>query len=191
MRWWIAFLLLCTGCNPIARVEYGYGSQYAVAKLANDLATGDNILGKPKAALPMDGHYASFKIGTVERFTDSIDVDASIGPAIFSSTKGPSGNFYVIEASPRFTYRTGLIEPYISGLLGVGYTEKLWPGEGTRFQFSVGGSIGLAVKFSESWSAYLGYRFFHVSNGSAIFGTKKPNVGYNTDMIVIGLEHGW
>jgi hypothetical protein len=101
------------------------------------------------------------------------------------------GSLYTAELAPRVGYDAGFLEPYVSGLIGIGATEKLWWGEGTRFQFSVGGSLGLSVKLFKYFRGHIAYRFFHISNGSAIFGTKKPNKGYNTDMVVVGLEASW
>jgi len=122
---------------------------------------------------------------------DNIDLGLSRGPSLFSPTKGPKGDYIGAEVRPRLTYTGWAVHPYIEGFGSIGRTQHRWEGEGTKFQFSTGGSLGLAIPLNDDWEVDLGYRFYHISNGSSIFGTTKPNVGYNTDIVYFGLQRNF
>lgn len=193
-RFFLILFILLSGCQSIdihTRAEYGYGSQWLIAKEFNDQRTELTWEGEQRAAVPMDGHYVSLAIGGRIEILDNIDLGLSFGPSLFSPTKGPEGNFIGAEIKPRLAYTGWTVHPYIEGFGNIGRTQHRWEGEGTKFQFSIGGGLGLAVPLNESWEVGLGYRFYHISNGSKIFRTTKPNVGYNTDMIYLSLQHNF
>jgi len=186
----IFFLLCLSGCGSLiyhSRVDYGYGSQFAIAKPLNDFVTGINIKGEPRGDLPMDGHYTAVKIGARVAIMDAL-LDIDIGPAIFVPTKGPDNNLYTAELSFKLMPSTHYVRPYIEPFAGVGRSDHRWDGEGTKLLFTVGGSIGASLILSPQWELDVGYRFYHASNGALIFGTKKPNVGYNTDIVLLGVK---
>jgi len=192
-RFFLVIFLLLSGCQSVetfTRAEYGYGSQWLIAKGFNDQQTG-TWDGRLRAAVPMDGHYVSLAVGGRIEIFDNVDLGLSLGPSLFSPTKGPEGDFIGGEFKPRLSYTGWAVHPYIEGFGSIGRTQHRWEGEGTKFQFSVGGGLGFAVPLNDAWEVDLGYRFYHISNGSAIFGTTKPNVGYNTDMVYFGLQRNF
>lgn len=189
----IIMIFFLAGCQPnfFVRGEYGYGSQWFLAKLANDYQTGLNSKNKPLPSLPADGHYLSLSLGAKTQINEHFDTTLAAGPVILSPTKGPTSEYVGFEIKPRIIYTDWIFHPYLEGIAGVGNTSKRWRGEGTHHLFSVGGSLGVAVPLTDSWEFDAGYRFYHLSNGSAIFGSPKPNVGYNTDMLYLGFQYNF
>lgn len=189
----IVFLSLFNGCSSVfTRLEYGPASQFAIGRIINEDSTGLRSDGRVKGGMPMNGHYTSFKIGVKNDLSDDIRLSIAAGPALFVPTKGPDGSFYSVDATPRLTY-TGWkhLHPYVEGLVGVGNLEKRWEGEATKWQFSTGGGIGVMIPLKKHFKVDIGYRLYHISNGSAIFNSPRPNVGYNTDLVLFGIRYNF
>jgi Lipid A 3-O-deacylase (PagL) len=177
----------CRSSNLFIRGEYGYGSQWLIAKEANEYQGGIRLNGTPKPALPVDGYYLNLAVIGRTEIADDVKLGLALGPVMFAPTKGPVGEFFGFEVKPRLSYTNWRIQPYLEGLAGAGHTSKRWEGEGSHYQFSVGGGLGLAIPLGANLEIDFGYRIYHISNGSAFFGSPKPNVGYNTDMIYLGI----
>lgn len=193
-RWgvWLLLLTILNGCTfiPLIRTEFATGSPFAVAKVINDNVEGFRSNGWPKAALPMDGYYTSIKGGIHKDITEDFNLSLALGPAIFIPSKGPRGNYYSLDFAPRISYISlDLFYPYVEGLVGIGRLEHRWLGEATKHQFTIGGTLGVTVPIIDYWKLDFGYRIYHISNGSAIFGTRRPNVGYNTDLFIFGIQY--
>jgi len=190
MRILVAWVMLCvSGCAPtgvILRGDYGYGAQYAIAKSVNEISEGVKEDGEPRLGLPLDGHFAYLGIG-LRWETCGLDPSILLGPSIFIPTRGPKNDLVGLELRVRLAYSDLPVRPFIEGFFGYGYTRRRWWGEGTHHLFSVGGTIGVSIPI-ESWSLDLGYRYHHISNGAVVFGAKSPNAGYNTDMLIFGIE---
>ena len=171
-------------------MEYGAGTPFAVGKIINDHDPGYRDDGEPRGGLPMDGHYLSMKVGIQHEFFPDFNFDVAGGPTIWIPTKGTEGEYFAADAVGRISY-LGIkyFYPYIEGLLGVGRLEHHWIGEATKHQFSSGGGLGIIIPVEDHWKLNLGYRAYHISNGSAIFGTERPNVGYNTDLFFFGFQY--
>jgi opacity protein-like surface antigen len=185
-------MFLFSSCSfaPFIRAEYGPGTPFAVGKLINDDSVGYRDDGRAKAGLPMDGHYLSLKFGVQQEIFPDFNFDIAAGPTTWIPTSGPNGEYYSADAVGRVSY-LGIkyFQPYAEGLLGVGRLEHHWIGEATKHQFSSGGGLGIIVPIEDHWKLSFGYRVYHISNGSAIFGTKRPNVGYNTDLFLFGFQY--
>jgi hypothetical protein len=190
--WSLVVVSLLAGCNStkFVRADYAYGSQFALAKQANDFSKGYKADGNPKFGLPLDGHYLSLMFGAENYLFSDIVGALMLGPAGISPTKGPDTEFLSVEARLRFTYTKLRVQPFIQGLAGIGFSHKQkWEGEGTQLLYSTGGTLGFGIPFDkDKWRIDVGYSFYHISNGATIFGAKSPNAGYNTDMIIFGVE---
>lgn len=182
----------CRGTETFVRGEGAFGSSVAFAKLRNDQKTEPRADGTPAPGTPMNGIYTSIKAGIrKEVFTDT-KLGIAIGPAIFVPTKGPSEEYFSAEAIPHITYVGWPIHPYFEVLAGVGFSDrKRWEGEGTQYLFSIGSGIGVSIPLNKRWEIDVGYRYYHVSNGTKVFGSPDPNVGYNTDLFMLGAQYNF
>ena len=188
--------LMCLGCNNtkyFVRSEYGYGTPFAMGQAIVDAHNGINKEdGLKDQGLAMDGHQISIKAGVRGSVAENVDLSIAAGPSIYLPTKGvqPKEEFVSFEVTPRMYYTKWFIHPYGEVLLGVGWTDHhKWEGQSTRWNFSLGGGIGVEYPIDDHWTIDLGYRTYHISNGSNVFGSPKPNHGYNTDMIIMGLQY--
>lgn len=184
----------CCGAETFARVEYAYGVPFGLAKVRNDTKTGYRSNGEPEGGLPMNGHYGAIKVGIRTEIAENVDLGIAAGPAIFAPTKGPSEEFFSLEANPRLTYTGWAIRPYAEIVAGIGFSDRhRWEYEGTQRLFSIGGGAGVTIPLDEKekWELDVGYRFYHVSNGTKVFGAKEPNVGYNTDLLMLGIQYNF
>jgi len=167
-------------------MDYGYSAQWGLAKSANDFARGAHEDGTPKLGVPLWGHYVFVGAGAEAPLGD-ITVGASGGPKVFLPARGHLDPLPGCEIRLRGSYGRETLRPYLEGFASYGRsTGSRWSGEGTRDLFGVGGTVGLSFRL-EAWGIDLGYRFHHLSNGSAIFGSPEPNAGYNGDMVIVGL----
>lgn len=173
-------IVLLTGCqsSKIGRFDYSYQTPFAIGKVINHNGNGRSMI----------GHYISTRFGLRDDISQDFDVELSIGPAAFFR-EGGMGQYYGIEATPRLTYTNWFFRPYLEGLVGVGYLPHKWEGEATNHQFSVGGALGITIPINKQLEFDLGYKYYHISNGSAIFGSPRPNDGYNSDGIVAGITY--
>lgn len=191
-------LILLNSCSQskyFVRGEYGYGTPFAVADAIVNMHDGiDKRDGLKRSSLPMDGHYGSIKVGVRGLVFGDLGLSIAVGPALFSPEKGVSSNeeFLSFDVTPRLYYAEWFIYPYIEALAGVGWTDRRkWEGQATQWNFSIGGGIGVEVPINKHWSIDFGYRNYHISNGSQIFGSPSPNHGYNTDLIIGGLQYNF
>lgn len=170
----------CSNSSWMVRGEYAPATSFAIAKVIND----------NHASHTMQGHYVSVRGGLRFDLNEEFELDLDVGPSGFFR-EGGEGQYFGAETAPRLVY-SGLNLPvnfYLESLFGVGYLPQKWVGEATNFQFSLGGGVGISIPIDKHWEIDLGYRLYHISNGSGIFGSPRPNVGYNTDFVLFGLSY--
>lgn len=173
----IISILLLAGCETsITRVDYSYHNPFLIGHYMN----------KGTQSEPINGHSTSIRLGNREEL-ENFDLELTVGPTILLRDSG-DGKLFTAEAVPRVIYKQFFLRPYLEAILGIGYLPHKWDGEATNLQFSVGGTLGISVPLSKNWEFDVGYRYYHVSNGSSIFGTERPNIGYNSDGIAFGFS---
>lgn len=182
---------LSVGCATLeTRADYGYVSQFGVAKEANDYVKGRADSGRLRPDVPFDGHYL-FAGVSAGHASSSMTVTATGGLSVLLPTRGPESDLVGAEVRVRGELVGLVVHPYAESFAGVGWTTgRRWEGEGTKHLYSVGGILGVSVPL-DGWFVDLGYRFHHLSNGSALFGTREPNVGYNGDAVILGIRRGF
>lgn len=71
---------------------------------------------------------------------------------------------------------------------GIRVFGSAFPDGGTRFDFTLEGGLGGALRLSDRFELAGGLRLFHVSN-AALWGVKR-NPGYNSAQVRLGLQYG-
>jgi len=175
-----AFLLLScllVGCSGTTyRIEGGAGRPVAIGSLLDDAG------GVPSTVFHGGFYFGGDIADTLEGFT----LDAFVGPAVESANGDTGAGFDVL---PRFRYtRWILVEPYIGLSAGFHYFPNGIGEQSTDWGFVLGGGPGVRVRMSEKTWLTAEYRAWHESNGSKVFGSPEPNPGFNSDLIILGLE---
>jgi len=177
---WIVPLLLVVGCvsEPMyrARVEYGYGGPALVGDWVNHIGSGQ----------PVDIHLASIKaIIPIAEYKD-IRFDLPMGPYVVCPQRYESSTVYGGEIAPRAVYvGWEKFNPYFEWIGGVSLMKGHWEQEGSSFNFDTGAGIGAILPISSKFDFSIGYRYWHLSNA----GTSRPNAGYNSDLVLFGIEY--
>lgn len=177
----IALLALLCGCSTYTiSVEQGYGTQLSIAKAINTSPRYDDR--------SITGHYTSIKVGIEEKIGPGLKVNPRAGPALFVPNTTGNSDLYTFEVATRLSVRVESWRPYLEAGAGIGRPSHQWEGEGTKLLFTASGTVGSRIEVLENLELNLGYRFYHISNGSRIFGTDPPNVGYNTDVFLFSIQ---
>jgi hypothetical protein len=117
---------------------------------------------------------------------DSIIIDLMVGPILSIPKTDVSNTATGIILSPRVIAEDlgGGLKPFVSLNIGLGFYR--WPpqGGGKDFNFILNPEFGFLVPISEKISYSLSYSLFHISNAK-IF---RPNMGWNSSMVIFGLE---
>ncbi len=74
---------------------------------------------------------------------------------------------------------------FVDGGSGVFYADDNVPGEGTRFNFTPQGGLGVTYRFADRWHLIAGGRWFHVSNAGIQGPDRHP--GSNAAMGYVGV----
>lgn len=182
MRSIVLIFLLFSGCSPYIRTEGGAGTPFFISEYYNE--------GTSPGAVDWD--VANFSVqygGTLVECGEWKGL-GSIGPTVVQPLDGNGSTGSGLGAliwmqAPQWSDFFG---PYIVAGPGVVYFSERLEDQGTHYGFLLQAGIGNRFRVDDTTSITIDYRFFHESNGSAIFGTPGPNPGYNSDMVFIGLE---
>jgi hypothetical protein len=155
------------------RGEYGYGEP----------AHFSTVLTKNTGGLPLNLNYTSVKIGSNVYDGEVYDVDVMAGPFLALPSKHASTAAAGIILTPRVVGGTikGL-RPFVAVDLGLGWFD--WEPQSSDFNFVVGGGPGFMVDVANGVTFTLSTSIFHVSNAQ----TSRPNPGFNSDLVLFGLE---
>jgi len=182
MKKWCLFILLflVVGCvnEPVyrARVEYGYGEPVLIGDWVNHHGTGQ----------PINVHLISVKaVVPIAEYKD-VRFDLPVGPYVTLPQRYESSIVYGAEIAPRIVYvGWKKFNPYFEWIGGVSLMKGHWEQEGSSFNFDTGGGIGALIPVSSKFDLSIGYRYWHLSDA----GTSYPNAGYNSDMVLLGVEY--
>jgi opacity protein-like surface antigen len=173
-------LLVMVGCvnQPVyrARVEYGYGEPVLIGDWTNHHGSGQ----------PIDVHLVSIKAIVPVAEYKSVRFDLPIGPYAVCPQRFEGSTVLGGEITPRAVY-TGWekFNPYFEWVGGINYTKEHWEHQGSSFNFDTGAGIGVLLPVSPKIDLSVGYRYWHLSNA----GTSYPNDGYNSDLVLLGVEY--
>lgn len=171
----LAIAMLCSCSSKFrVRAEYGYGEP----------AHFSSGIKKNTGGLPLHLNYTSIKIGPRLYDGDTYEFDVMAGPFLALPSKHASAAAAGVVLTPRVVGGDmgGGVRPFLSVDLGLGWFD--WKPQGSDFNFVVGGGPGFLMEVTDGVTATLSTSIFHVSNAR----TAQPNPGFNSDLILFGLE---
>lgn len=174
-----ASLVGCT--EPFHRSEVGVGVPLLFPKTTNSGS------GRGKSiSLFHSGFYVGdelFSFGKYFKF------DGLIGASTNTTITDDTDFGIATEIMPRFrfTYWNGF-QPYFVLSTGVTYFPTGIRDQGTDYGFILGGGPGAKFLVDKGLSLVVEWRAWHESNGRSIWQTHGPNFGYNSDLLLIGIE---
>jgi opacity protein-like surface antigen len=134
--------------------------------------------------------YFATRLGIALPLLEDIYADVLFGPSL-SLVRWPiSSTTWAIDSVYRIRYTEYEIEPYLSFYFGWGYDRGRLGDQGTHWNYMLGGGPGIRYQLSENWWATIEYRIWHQSNGADVFNQpeNEPNTGYNSDLLLFGIE---
>lgn len=173
-------LMLCSGClsQPYALFEGGTGTREGLSKYVN--FRGEEV------------EITQFGVrlgGTIWDDPDGLALDLQGGPSFTVPTAGETGRGYSLEGAFRLRVTDSEdVQPYALFGLGVLVFDEQWSAQATSWGFTVNFGFGTLLKLTERTRLVMEYRYWHESNGSALFGSPRPNPGYDSDMIFFGFQ---
>lgn len=175
MKYFALLFTLLIGCNsPFVRTNIGLGHTGPIEK-----------------SLQPEGTYSSSimggaHLGVAHSISDNLDLDLLFGPNIYIPLNDKNGELFSVEFNPRLRYGQET-QPYFGVFFGPGYAVDRWEPQATSWGFVLGVDLGLRIKFNKFYLT-VGYRIWHTSNGSKVFGSPGPNPGSNMSMLLFGVE---
>lgn len=164
---------LGSGCNTL-RIEAGHG-----------------IKGGPSSEIEekdIEASHFSIKIGKKIYEGNHFDLDVFLGPSIIIPVN-KDGLGASADINPRLIYNSRTLKPYVGFSASMFYSDVKLKPQATKWGFLLSASVGLLFPMSSNWNGFVEYKAWHESNGSRVFGTKRPNPGFNSDIIMVGLEY--
>jgi len=174
----IFLAVFLSGCSPFYRVSVGSGYSGPISRMTPGF--------RETAARYIEGG-----VGWENHLTDRLWQDNMWCGQFVMPYGADESNGIGIEHISRFRYDFGKWEPLIAPHVGFLNTNKKWDGQATTWGFSLGGSLGLRYEVEKNTWITGEYRLYHFSNGSRVFGSPRPNDGYNIDLFILGAEFKW
>jgi hypothetical protein len=161
------FLLLLTGCT--LRTEVGAGKAVAFSRvIAGDTGQLEDVC-----------HCGIGLGGEVIQISEDLHVDTFAGPAVEDQGWG-------FDVLPRLRYSGWeALQPYFGLAAGFRYGVE---DQATPWGFALGGGPGVRLMATKTSWLTLEYRVWHESNGSKVFRSPEPNPGFNSDLLILGME---
>jgi len=153
----------------------GYGTKICGSEQSHDLASASANFGWVFTGVMAPGHWYS---GNLELLTE-----------LFGGGQFYPDAAYFAGLTPflRYNFSTaGSWMPFVEAGAGVSLTDIGHDLTG-RFQFNLQGGAGVHRFFNEGMALTVQYRWLHFSNA----GTKCPNNGVNTQMLLFGFTRFW
>ena len=170
----VFIIMFSTGCSTMT-AEFGSGGGATIgASNEINLGSGERIQMTQLEA----------RIGTIVPLTNTFDLHLAIGPNLVIPTDSHD-NALGLDGTIRVLYNDTYPRPYVGLHIGASYMFNRWEEQATDWGFTLGPIVGTEFKINESSSILVEYRFWHESNGSKMFGTRRPNPGYNADTAFI------
>lgn len=160
---WLATLLFCPGCIATQlHVEQGIVSQSVTIER----------FGRESLEASIDSARYEGIYQVVGPFYGTV----GIGPSLIQPTDGKA-TALALDTAATFYYADWDWQPYI--LLGAGLFRSAakWGEQATHWGFVLQGGVGVRREIAEGQHLHFGYRQWHESNGSRVFGHDNENPG--------------
>lgn len=177
MRQWVCGLLLLSGCQS---VYYEFDKGYVSSALTM------GRVGKH----PLEALIGRIHIVGEDNLWGPINYDFGAGPMYVIPTDGKS-NAFGFDIATKLILVKWAVEPYLEIGTGYLYMAEKWEEQATNYGFTLQGGIGVRYQMPGQGKVGIAYRQWHESNGNKIFGSPRPNPGFEAGGLFLSYEVGF